>query len=221
VLSFWEKMCRVLSCSRIIQRLSSKRTLLVGAFWNYASVRTWNTLASQSLFSKRHSPGVLRGGGWHCRRVIITGADLSCADVSQIASLVRNSGKTLSTSRLPSPLFPPKFRLARGTESNSRQSHRNRNRNRKRLEGDERHRSGGSLAAVASSVFVETYQSDRLPHESVFLSHPVYHPLLLLLRDENPVRGWIPDETRIRIPKQAVFFFSLGGIRNNCTRLVS
>jgi hypothetical protein len=48
------------------------------------------------------------------------------------SAIVRNSGKT-SSERLPSPLFPSKIRPARGTESNSHQSHRDR----KRSEGVE------------------------------------------------------------------------------------
>jgi hypothetical protein len=117
---------------------------------------------------------------------------------------VRNSGKMPSIPMPPSPLFPSKLWLARGTESNSCQSHRNR----KRLEGEERHRSEGRSEAAVGSVFVETYQSDRLPHES-FVSPP-YHHLVLLLRDENPVHGPIFEGSRIRIPKQAVFSFFFG-----------
>jgi hypothetical protein len=63
------------------------------------------------------------------------------------------------------------------------------------------------LSPVVSSVFVETYQSNCLPPRKRVLS-PSYHPLMLLLWDENPVRGWIPDKTRIQIPQQAVSFFS-------------
>jgi hypothetical protein len=76
---------------------------------------------------------------------------------------LRNRGETSSTPMLPSPLFPSKLRPACGAQSNSHQSHRKRNRS----EGYERHRSEGRLASVVSSVFVETYQSDRLPRESV------------------------------------------------------
>jgi hypothetical protein len=75
---------------------------------------------------------------------------------------------------------------------------------------EQKHRSKGRPGAVVSSVFVETYQSDCLPPRKRFLSPP-YHPLVLLLQDDNPVHGRIPDNTRIQIPNQAVYFFSVIG----------
>jgi hypothetical protein len=52
--------------------------------------------------------------------------------------------------------------------------------------------SEGKSEAMVCSFFVETYQSGRLFPTKVFLSPP-YHPLVLLLRDENPVSGRIPN----------------------------
>jgi hypothetical protein len=80
-------------------------------------------------------------------------------------TLVRNSGKTSSgKATLPAvliqaqaPLAGPRTTVAKATE-------------RKRDRRERKQRSEGKSEAVVSSVFVETYQSDRLPHGSVCLA---------------------------------------------------
>jgi hypothetical protein len=61
VVSFWNEIHRVLFQDDSMA-IFQKDTRWVGALWNYTSVHMWHTLASQPLFSKRHSPGVLEGG---------------------------------------------------------------------------------------------------------------------------------------------------------------
>jgi hypothetical protein len=78
---------------------------------------------------------------------------------------MRNSGKTspgnatLPTAPIqaPAPLAGPRATVAKATEIEIERYRRERKQS-----------SEGKSEAVVRSVFVETYQSDRLPHESFF-----------------------------------------------------